>query len=272
MARCCVLIPYYEDGDELLHSITSIESSSPVDVLVVDDGSRVRPAAGVLRRYTGPLSVAVIETSSNGGIAAALNQGIEELKGRYEYIARLDCADVCVNDRIDRQIRYLDGHPGCMLVGSWVEFVAPTGRYLYTMRHPADRAGIRRTMHVNCAFTHPSVMFRASVFDQVGDYPLTRPAAEDFALFLRITARYDVANIPLPLVRCTIDPDGISTRQRRRQLRSRIAILLEHFAPTPLAIYGLARAVVQLAVAPRGVTVIVNAAREFLGGRNRKRG
>ena len=145
------------------------------------------------------------------------------------------------------QRELLAARPGVVLVGSWVDFVSPDGAFLYRLEQPVDPAAVRRRMRVNCAITHPAAMFRREAYDRVGGYPTRFPAAEDFALFSLMLQHGEAANIPQALVRCRTGDGGISDKRRRTQLASRCRILLERFDWHPLAVYGLLRAVGQMA-------------------------
>lgn len=267
VGKCCVLIPYYEAGDELASAVRSLLPLPPgVDVLVVDDGSIERPAEDVVARCAdlaafGRLRVVVLPR--NRGIEHALNAGLEHVHGRYDLVARLDCGDTSTRDRLAKQLAVMRERPALAVVGSWVEFVDAAGRGLYVLRQPVDDRSIRAAMRVNAAFTHPAVMMRTAAVAAAGGYPVDRRAAEDFALFWALLEHGEGHNIPEVLTRCQISVGGISTRSRRRQIRSRIAVLVEHFDRSPRAVYGIVRAVLQLAT-PRSATV---AARRLVGRR-----
>ena len=257
--ECCVLIPYYEAGERrvaaAVHSLLPLPPG--VDVLVVDDGSTEQPAQSVIAQSPTLAAVArlrVISLARNMGIEHALNFGLEHIYGRYEFVARLDCGDTSSADRLEKQRAVMLERPSLVVVGSWVEFVDPAGRSLYVLRQPVDDRSIRTTMRVNAAFTHPAVMLRTSVVAEAGGYPVDRHAAEDFALFWAVLELGEGHNIPEVLTRCQISAHGISNLRRKRQIRSRITVLVEHFEWSPVAVYGVARAVLQLAT-PRSATV-----------------
>ncbi|MGH9877594.1 MAG: glycosyltransferase, partial [Nitrososphaerales archaeon] len=109
----------------------------------------------------------------------------------------------------------------------------------------------------------PSVMFRSQLVQDIGLYPLDTPAAEDYAFFFKIIKKYKAQNIPESLVDCIMDPDGISTKKRKIQIKSRISIILKNFEFNPYAIYGLLRSCALL-YTPRGLTVFLNKAKNTL--------
>ncbi|MGO4326317.1 glycosyltransferase [Cupriavidus sp. 2TAF22] len=259
--KCCVLIPYYNAGDSLLETIHSVEAGSLApDVIVVDDGSRVeRKAVNILEKYSGALKIRLIELDENQGIEHALNRGLIDLGTSYKYVARLDCGDRCKNDRLRKQVEFLDSHMDYHLVGSWVDFVDLEGKLLYTLKHPSDFASIKKMMFLNPTFTHPAVMFRSSLLATSGLYPVDKPAAEDYAFFFKIIQNHKASNLNESLVDCLISPAGISNMRRRIQIKSRIKIILENFEVNPYAFYGLIRSIL-LFCTPRGFTVTLRRA------------
>lgn len=258
---CCVIIPYYDSGDDLVVALDSIDNpSGRVSVLVVDDGSTRLPARSVLQTYRSRVPLELVELPENRGIARALNRGIEEAGGRFRYLARLDAGDRCRGERFRKQLDYLDTHPDVYLLGSWVNQVDLDGTIRYVTRQPATSRSIRRRMPINCVFTHPSVVFRTEVLDVVGVYPTDRPAAEDYALFYSVVKRFETANLAEPLVDCILDPRGISIESRRTQIRSRLLVMRDHYDFSAVATYGVIRALL-LWPTPMAFSVFLNRVR-----------
>lgn len=262
--RICLVIPYYESPTGLARSLSSVHLRHDDLIMVVDDGSRRRPASSCCPKEVLDTPVRLVTLERNLGIAGALRAGIHEIPVGYAYIARLDCGDVADRERFTIQREYLNANGQVGLLGTWVDFVDLEGNIRYTLKHPTTRSGIRNGMRVNAAITHPAAMFRRDLYDLVGGYSDRYPAAEDLALFKAMMRRADATNIPIVLVRCLTDDGGISTRQRRTQLRSRIRILVDYFDWHPTSIYGMMRATLQL-LTPRSSTTLVRAA--LSGGR-----
>lgn len=257
MKKCCVLIPYFNAGPSLIDAIESIDYDYVMpDVIIVDDGSEQIKASSILGQYKGPLPIKLLELTKNQGIEHALNHGLSTVGREYEFIARLDCGDLCKNNRIEKQIQYLEKNPLCYLLGSWVDFTNMTGEKLYTLQHPSDFSTIKKMMFLNATFTHPAVIFRSALLDSVGLYPTNAPAAEDYAYFFNIINKHLASNIQESLVDCTIDPNGISTKKRKIQIKSRINIIVNNFSMNKYAIYGLIRSVILLNT-PRTFTIFL---------------
>lgn len=257
MKKCCVLIPYFNAGRSLIQTIESIDYEYNVpDIIVVDDGSQHIRAADILHEYKGELPIKLLELKLNQGIEHALNHGLTLLGRDYEFIARLDCGDTCKNNRFQKQLHFLDNNPNCYLVGSWVDFTDMDGHKLYTVAHTSDFEILKKKMFLNATFTHPTVIFRSEILDTIGLYPTDAPAAEDYAYFFKIIQKHYATNIQESLVSCTIDPNGISTKKRKMQIRSRMSVIIKNFSVNRYAIYGLFRSALLLHT-PRNFTVFL---------------
>jgi hypothetical protein len=92
-----------------------------------------------------------------------LNARLVEIEQQYESVARPDCGDTCVPDRFRVQMEFLDNNGEIMLLGSAVTFVDTQGSPQYTLYLAGKTQKIRRTMHLNCAFVYPAVMWRCAV-------------------------------------------------------------------------------------------------------------
>lgn len=260
---CAVLIPYYNAGYSLLETLEALDkdlkkSIFDVDVYIIDDGSEKIKCRDIVKQYHGELNITVYDMPLNRGIEHALNYGLRHIYHKYQYIARLDCGDFCINSRIEKQINYLNGNEDCFLVGSWVDFIDDNKKIIFSLKHPVGIKEIKKRMKINAALTHPSVMFRSKVFDSVGFYSDKFPAAEDYALFFKIIrSGFLVENIPEILVQCSTDKDGISSKKRKVQIKSRIRIMLENFEFDLYSVYGLTRSVILLFL-PRKISLFLN--------------
>ncbi|MDX3895320.1 glycosyltransferase [Pusillimonas sp.] len=265
----CVLVPYFEAGDKLLVSLSSIEQGSlQPHIVLVDDGSKVIPARSMLEKYKGHLEITLIELAENRGIAVALNHGLDYAKDHWELIARLDCGDLCKSDRLRKQSNFLIEHPNCMMLGSWATFVDEKGDEVFLLQQPANHDSILKAMRINCAFTHPTIILRSCVVRELGSYPTNYAAAEDYAYFFAIVSRYSTANFSEPLVSCLVDPNGISSIKRRTQILSRIRLMWKYYDWSALATYGILRAFILLLL-PRSASLALNRFKQILMARSR---
>ncbi len=116
-----VVIPYFNMGEYINETITSIERSSYAnkEIIIVNDGSNDAEslrALDVLKRKQG---VKVID-QPNRGLAAARNGGAQEAKG--EYLAFLDPDDTVDAHYYGKAIDILAQKSNIHFVGCWVQY------------------------------------------------------------------------------------------------------------------------------------------------------
>lgn len=239
-----ILIPHYNNPAGLEKSLATVESSFPIEVLIVDDGSVRKPDEQSLHElFRGKLKINFIYNKVNQGIERTLNIGLKYIQDYMDikYIARLDCGDTCDPLRFVKQKQILDDHPDFYLIGSWVEFVDDSGKKIYTYKAPSNHKKIVNHMFLKCSFIHPSVMFRTAALYEIGLYPVKYKAAEDYAFFFNFVNKYKTHIIPEVLTYCEVNHGGISITKRNTQLNSKLKILYDNRAASPYFILGLAR-------------------------------
>ena len=249
MSRLAVLIPVYRNQAGLTRTIESLRAAAgSFDVFVVDDGSPepvITPP-----RLRADVPIYLLRRERNGGIAQALNRGLDEiLTSGYPYVARLDASDTILPERFTQQIQFLEGHPTCAVVSSFVEFVDTEGKRVFLYRAPCEHGEIMQRMHLNNCLVHSGCMMRAEALTEVGLYREDLYVAEDYDLFLRMAKRYKLAVLPKVLTRCEYSRAGLSVAHRRRQQRERLILQWLYFdRGSPRSFYGLARTLVAMLV------------------------
>ncbi len=214
-------MPVFNGGAYLAEAIESLlrQTLSDFELLAIDDGSEDE-------------SVAVLETfrerdhrvrpivTDHQGIVAALNRGWRESRAKYIAIAHAD--DLSARKRLAHQARYLDENEEVAVVGSSVETIDEYGHRGSRLRFPAEPSRVRATLHRHNCLAHPSVMFRRSAVAAVGGYRIDY--VEDYDLWLRISERFDLANLPEVLVLYRIHRGQISLSRIDEMERLRLAV------------------------------------------------
>jgi glycosyltransferase involved in cell wall biosynthesis len=259
-----ILIPHYNNPKGLISSLQSIENfDDKVVVLIVDDGSKAEKLNVEYIKSSCNLPTEFLFLEENLGIEHALNYGLNYIASNYPditYIARIDCDDICLGNRIKVQYEYLQENKEISFIGSNVRFVDTNKKKLYDLNLPLNHDDITKKMYFNAMFIHPSIFFRKEILSSTGLYPTDKKAAEDYAFFFNVLKKCKVANIPEILVECVIDPDGISGKKRKQQVISRISVIKDNFYFGFYPIVGILRNVILLII-PRNLS---NGLKSFL--------
>ena len=105
--------------------------------------------------------IRLIINDVNIGPTRSFNKAIAQARG--EYIARMDADDICMPERLEKQVACLDSHPEVSVCATNVHTIDRKGKTIrknrYTRKH--DRA----LMFISNNIAHPTVMFRKSLLD-----------------------------------------------------------------------------------------------------------
>ena len=229
-----VVIPCYNDSPGLISALSTIKyGDKSFSVLVIDDGSKdpvkIEELIAVLPQTA---TIELIRLSPNVGITKALNAGLDWIldpaknKIEYKYIARLDCGDLCDEQRFEKQVRFLEENNKIDLLGSWCRFENFETGDKFVYRTPTEDKEIRRAMYFRNIFIHPTVMWRTKILTKINGYPESFPHAEDYGLFYKwIDSDIKTAVLPEILVTCRINTKGLSLANRKGQLQSRLDVV-----------------------------------------------
>jgi glycosyltransferase involved in cell wall biosynthesis len=260
-----VVLPVYNGAPEVGDAIESVLHQTLVDfeLIVVDDGS-TDATSRILGGFADP-RIRVITHSENRGIVASLNEGIGA--AATPFIARLDCDCRCYPDRLERQLAVFHEEPDVGLVTGPRYKITPNSD-LGVAAPPSDHASVWfRLVFGNC-IAHPTVMFRRSVFDDIGGYRQTWFPVEDYDLWLRMAPKTRFAVLRDSVIVDNVDTDGISgrlaesQRELSRALSRRAVVELTGIDSDVRILEGLARnAVVPCREFGESARLVVAAAR-----------
>jgi glycosyltransferase involved in cell wall biosynthesis len=185
-----VIMPAYNGQEYIGAAIESIlaQTYSPVEIIVVDDGSPFRMEEAV--SGYGP-RVRYIR-QENGGTAAARNTGWRAASG--EFIALLDQDDLWLPQKLERQIPRFAEDPRIGLVTAWMEvFDNATGESKDIFKPAAEM-----NVHDILGFNLPPVqtmVFRRSALEQIGGFDPAMRGTDDWDINIRIAAEYRIVTV-----------------------------------------------------------------------------
>lgn len=171
-----------------LDSMLVNQSVKPSEIMLVQDGLVPDELSNLLSEYEAkyPEVMNIIRLEKNGGLGNALKLGTETAK--YELVARMDSDDICLPNRFEKQLEYLDLHPEVDIVGGQMtEFIGEPDNIVGRRVVPTDNEAIYEFMKSRCALNHVTVMFRKEAVLRVGNYQ-DWFWNEDYYLWVRMMA------------------------------------------------------------------------------------
>jgi glycosyltransferase involved in cell wall biosynthesis len=199
------------------------QSVADLELLVVDDGST--DATPEILAEVGDQRLRVLRNDERMGLAASLNRGLDEARGRY--VARLDADDVALPRRLERQLAHIRSGRPLGIVGSSVLNLDEVDRpgELHVM--PSGPEAVRWASLFSSPFFHPSVLVDRELLDRHAlRYDAEYLESEDYDLWTRLLAHAEGDNLPQPLLLYRLHAGQASRRRRdlQREFQRRVAL------------------------------------------------
>lgn len=213
-----VLLPVRNGERFLAQALDSVIAQQGIDfeIIAIDDGSN-DATPSVLAKYTALHSGLLVVTGEGRGLSHALNLGLALAGGRY--IARMDADDIALPGRLAAQCAYLDRHPEIGVLGTQAWRIDVDGVRQGRIRVPIGQRRVRAGLMVSSVLIHPTVMMRREPLLAVGGYRPLFDGAEDYDLWLRLSAITELDNLAQPWLLCRRHDNQVSTRFALRQAR-----------------------------------------------------
>lgn len=196
-----VIIPLYNKEREIGDTLRSVlaQTLTPLEIIVVDDGSTDRSAA-IVREIAAESPLVKLVEQPNAGECAARNRAIAEAKG--EYVALLDADDQWRPRFLQEVAALIEEFPDCGLYCTAFDIVSHEGEFPAVC--PSKRGIVenffRDSAHRYIAIPSASCIPRR-VFDDVGGFPEGMKIAGDLYMWIKIARRYRVCFSPERLCR-----------------------------------------------------------------------
>jgi glycosyltransferase involved in cell wall biosynthesis len=190
-----------------------LQTYLPSEIIIVVDGFVNKEIDTLLVEFSSNTLIKIVRLAKNNGLANALNVGIQEAK--YPLIARMDSDDICFKDRFEKQIKYIVKGNLDMVGGQIIEFGKDIEDIVSERKVPIRHQEMVRFMKLRSPFSHPTIIFKKTVFLTLGGYDITI-FPEDYDFFVRAYLKgFKFGNVDQNILWFRLGEDRINTIKRR---------------------------------------------------------
>lgn len=155
----------------------------------------------------------ILHNDKNLMLAGSLNRCLEYASGKY--VARMDADDISVNDRLKKQVDFLEKNQEYDLVGTAMRSFDESGlnNIIFSKENPT-----KYDLPKSAPFCHATIMMKKEVYDNLGGYTVSDRTRrmEDVDLWFRFfESGYKGTSLQEPLYLVREDADAF----RRRKLK-----------------------------------------------------
>jgi glycosyltransferase involved in cell wall biosynthesis len=214
-----IIIPVYNGANYMKEAIDSAlaQTYTNIEVLVINDGSKDSGATDTIALSYGD-KIRYFH-KENGGVATALNLGIQEMKG--EYFSWLSHDDVYYPEKVQIQIDFLRKYPqkdivlytNCTYINDKSEV---TGHFI-TEHLPPEK--FRARFALGNFINGCTLLIPKKCFDTCGNFRLDLKTTQDYDLFFRISEKFQFIHLTDEIVKSRIHPEQDTVKLWNTQVK-----------------------------------------------------
>ena len=195
--KISVIIPTYNRKHTLQRAIDSVlaQTFKPFEIIIVDDGSKDGTKEWLLLNYP---SVQYIHQPNNG-VSSARNKGIQISQGSW--IALLDSDDEWMPEKLEYQSRFLEMNRDSSFCHTNEIWIRNGVRVNQMKKHKKYGGDIFKHCLDICRISPSSAIIKKDVFEEVGAFDESLTVCEDYDLWLRVTAKFNILFLDEPLIK-----------------------------------------------------------------------
>lgn len=217
-----VIMSNYNTPEEFLReAIESIlnQTYTNFEFIIIDDCS-TDSSLDIIKSFNDD-RIIIIENKINIGITKSLNKGLATAKG--EFIARMDADDICLPERLEKQVRYMKEHPQFIVCGCGIELIGSwEGRY--SNRRICRKIPEREIHKIHLLFgnhiniVHPTAMFRHQMLIANGiKYDEKYMFAQDFKMWVECSKYGECQNLDEVLFNYRVHDNAVTVSKKELQ-------------------------------------------------------
>ncbi len=215
-----VVMPVYNALPFLGQAVNSIlgQSLKIFDFLILDDSS-TDGSFEFLTRLQDPRIR--LERLPHGGPGAAMNHALSiAIREGIPYLARMDADDISAPLRLEKQLPLMQAKQTYAAVSCNCDYINTTGMVIGSSTVSVSPRNIHREIQQGLrGLVQGASLFRVEALATIGGYRAHIPQAEDTDLFLRLSEKFELANLGETLYQIRLHPGSLSLASLELNLR-----------------------------------------------------
>lgn len=195
-------------------SIWDEQALKPTEIVLVKDGELTTELEQVISAWQEKMGsvLNIVALEQNVGLGKALNAGLVQCS--YDWVFRMDTDDICVRERFQKQMDFIQKNSDIVLFGGQVLEFDENQEQADTLKSvPVENYQIKQFSQKRNPFNHMTVAYKKDIILKLGGYQ-HHLFMEDYNLWLRVIgAGYKVANLSDVLVYVRVG-NGMHARRR----------------------------------------------------------
>jgi glycosyltransferase involved in cell wall biosynthesis len=204
-----IIIAAHNSEKTLPQTLDSIKNQTYKDfeLIFVDDHSTDKTLT-IMQSYSGKKTI--LKNKEKMGLAYSLNRAIKVSKG--EYVFRRDADDLMMDERIEKQARFMDEHPELGVLSSTAICINENGRKIKKIGKGMSSEKTKHALIFGNPIIHPSVVFRNGIKNL--RYTENFRYSQDYELWSRLIKNTKFFVMDEPLIQYRINKNKTNAKNQ----------------------------------------------------------
>lgn len=192
--KVSLIMSVYNGRKHVRKAIESVldQTCADFEFIIIDDASTDGTSAVLDAFVAKDQRVKVIKNPVNIGLTKSLNKALEIAGGQY--IARMDADDICLPERLEKQLAYMENHRDVGALGTNIKIIDDHDNIIKIPNLPKNN--FETYLRRKNVFIHGSLMFRKQVLLDANGYDPKMKLTQDYELLLRLSEKTRLFCLP----------------------------------------------------------------------------
>lgn len=188
-------MPVFNGEQFIADSIKSIlkQTYTNLELIIVNDASTDKTEQ-VIHTFKDK-RIKYFRNNKRLGLAGNRNKALSVAKG--EFLAVLDCDDISLPTRLEKQLTLFLKQESIVLCGTWTRLIDEHSKFVRNWKFPPHPLALKAQFYIQFPIVHSSAMFRSTAINKLKKkYDPTFAPAEDYDLCFRLLQYGESAMVP----------------------------------------------------------------------------
>ena len=198
---------YYQDNliwlKESINSVLAQTYQNFILVLVIDGMIKKETESYLYDLKLSNPKVVVLSNTKNSGLSYSMNKVISWAQDfQFKYFIRMDADDICLPNRFEKQVSYMDEHPSVGVLGTSLIEIDEGNRIVGRRLMSENHNVLYKALSRRCPLNHPTVLIRMDLFSDYLNYDPEHKNTQDYFLWIKMASKgVKLANLREPLLK-----------------------------------------------------------------------
>lgn len=221
-----VLMPNYNGEKYLAEAIESVlnQSYTNFEFIIIDDCSSDNSWSIIQDYAASDERIRPFRNKKNLNVVKTRNKAFRKASSKSKYFAIFDSDDICLKDRLEKQVNFLEKNEKYGVVGSHTIIIDENANKIGLRKYPLNNKEVQSKIIRYSPLAQPATMIRKKVLEDVGYYNEDFVRVQDYELWFRIAKKYAIGNVDKALLKYRVSLEQGKNKHLKLTLKNTLIV------------------------------------------------